>query len=200
MRVLVEGADPTMLRAATALASHPDIESVGLADIDPPAGWGGRIHRSEAGEAFDRVVGGPRTGLLSVTAGPEGTISYASPLGLARALATRLGGRPRLAITEPGRPSRSDRWFDFPAPVGRLLVRHTVDGVDRCPIEEELAAVGANIGERTLAVVDQSGFLRAVCLAAGVFLEPEGGPVWKQPETYLAGCELLGLVIAESIE
>lgn len=110
-----------------------------------------------------------------------------------------MGERPRLAITEPGRPSRSDRWFDFPAPIGRLLVRQTVDGVDRCPTEAELMAVGANLGETTLAVLDHPGFLLAVCLAAGVFLEPGDAPVWKQAEAYLATCESLGIVIAESV-
>lgn len=197
MRVLVVGHDLLALRAATALAGHPDVALVGLADAKPPAGWKGRMVPATSSAGFDVVVGGTHPPLRSVTADDTGTITHAAPLGVARALATRLGGAPLVGMTVGGAPRRSHRHFDFPSPVGRQLGVMT-DGVMICPQESQLAAVGAVLDGHTLAIIDNSHFLGAVALAAGVFIRRGSGPVWEHADRYLAACEQLGLVIAEA--
>ncbi len=196
MRVLVVGSDPIHLRAAAALAAHPDIAVVGLADAKPPASWKGRMIAARTTNGFDVVVGGSRPGVRSVTADHTGTVSMASPVGLVRALATRLPETTGLAVTTPGKPSRAAGHADFPAPVGRVTGVIEDNHVMVCPSQSELTAVMARTDHRILAVLDHRDFLEAVTLAAGVFLR--SGPVWEQAEVYLAACETMGLVIAEA--
>jgi hypothetical protein len=198
MRVLVTGDDQVALRAAASLAAHPDVAVVGVTDFAPPPGWAGRMTKAVSSHGFDVVVGRTDPTVRSVTVDTAGTVTYAGPIGLARSLGHRLSGTLRLAITEPGRPQRSPRFFDFPPPVGRLLSRPDTDGVERCPTEGPLAAVAAGDGSRILAVIDHPPFLAGVCLAAGVFLVSHPGPVWGQAERYLDACAAMGLVIAES--
>lgn len=123
-------------------------------------------------------------------------MNHASPTGLARALAARLGDSTAMAVTVAGKPRRSTAYFDFPPPVGRLLVTSVEDGVGQCATEGALAAVGAADAATVLSIVDHPPFLQAVCLAAAVLLHNHQGPVWDRGGEYLERCEQLGLVQA----
>ncbi len=198
MRVLVAGSEPVVLRAAASLAAHPDVAGVGLADANPPSGWNDRMVHAGNSRGYDVIVGRPHRRLRSVTSDGAGTITHASPVGLAMSLAAELSPGAVAAMTVPGRPRKSPSYFDFPDPVGRLLGTRDSTGVLVCPTEGGLAAAGASLRDRTLAVVDDPQFLAGVCLAAGALLGAHRGPVWEAAATYVAACEAFGLVRAES--
>ncbi len=198
MKVLVAGTEPVVLRAAASLAAHPDVAQIGLADANPPSGWGDRMVRAKTSRGYDLIVGRAHRTLRSITADGTGAVTHASPWGLARALAGGLGPGAVAALTVPGRSRRSPAFFDFPAPVGRLLGSPDEAGVLVCPDDGELAAAGGHNGNRTVAVVDHPAFLEGVCLAAGALLGAHRGPVWDSAEQYLSACEELGLVRAEA--
>lgn len=198
MRILVTGTGSVALRAAASLAAHPDVAGVGLADTNPPTGWSGRMVHAGNSRGYDVVVGRPHRRLPSVTSDDAGTVGQASPLGLARSLAATIGPGAVAAMTVAGKARRSPAYFDFPRPVGRVLGRRGEHGVLICPTDGDLAAAGAALGDLTVAVVDETLFLQGVCLAAGALLGPHRGPVWETAETYIAACEDLGLVRAES--
>lgn len=196
MRVLIYGSDTVSLRAAASLASHPDIATVGLADANPPAGWGERVVRARRATGFDVIIGKPTKHTRSVTVGAGGTVTDASAVGLGRSLGVMLGEGSEVAMTEPGKPRRSLRYFDFPPPVGRLLVTREADATSICATDGTLAAVGAANRSTVLSIIDHPDFLGGVCLAAAALLPNHQGPVWKRAAEYLALCEQLGLVQA----
>lgn len=159
-------------------------------------------------EGFEVVIGvedrSDAHGAVLVTTGgaPENgpTITWADPTGLARALAfpDRTPAR-----TVHGSPTRRGTRLGFPAPIGYAFADHTREGVLLAPVEGRVAGVLA-IGEggSSTAAIDDGLFLHAVCLAAGALIAPIAvhgpHPVWEDPAGYLAACESLGLVTAES--
>lgn len=152
--------------------------------IDDPAGW-------------DVVVGTTAPGVPAVTPGPGGDVAWAGPTGLVRSLAARLGENARLAGTVPGEPRDGPERIAFPAPLG-WLGGEMLDGVVHCPVRGSLAAVRADDGVESLAVIDDREFMDAATLAAGVLLAVGGhrGSVWEVAADYVSLVEDLGLILA----
>ena len=197
--VVVDGSDPIRLRAVSALLADHRVDRIGIVGANPPASWGDRVARVGSADGFDVSVGlTPSTGQVSVTAGPDGDVSWAGPTGLTRSLGTRLEGAD-LAATVPGHALRDGPRFGFPAPIGWLHGRES-DGINQCPHTADVAGVMAVTGSgRSLAIVDQQAFLDACALAGGVVLAIAGhrGPVWEVAEAYLDAIRSMGLVVAD---
>lgn len=200
-RIAVRVRDPQHARIPWAIASHPGTGVVGMIGRPVPKSWKGLVVAADSTDGYGVVVdpdpGEPAD--LVVTAGSDDRpgIHHASPEGLARALATRVPGSVP-AWTEPGKPGRTGRVFPFPAPLGRLRGEGSV-----VPVEGDLAGAGAFGSDRSLVTVDDVRFLAAATMAAGALVAGIDGidravPVWEVAEDYIAACEDLGLVFAES--
>lgn len=209
MRVAVRPHGEIFARAASALAAHPDVEVVGLIGRRPARAWAGRMVEIPDARGFEVVMGvdgrEDAAGAVLVTIGeaPDDgpTVTWADPTGLARALA---GPDRTAARTVHGTPSRTGTRLAFPAPIGYVRADVERDGVLLAPIEGPLAGVLALRPDGTsIAVVDDAHFLHAVCLAAGAFVAAMAvdgpHPVWEAPARYLAACESLGMVTAETV-
>lgn len=127
-------------------------------------------------------------------------VGWASAVGVARSLATRLESPSRPAVTIHGTPIRDGDRFVFPPPIGWAVGRSDDSGVFECPVEGSYAgALAAGTGGRTHATADDAVFLAAACLAAGAVIAGRHGDivaVWERAEDYLEACELFGLVFA----
>ncbi len=214
--VVVHVSGETEARAAQALAAEPGIGRIALLRTSPPGSWGDRIERVEKVDGFDVVVGtGAPTALEATEAGlpvvltdhpPQATppaVVWASPRGLALALA---GGDPDavVVVTVPGQPlSRGSFAAPFPPPIGRVLAgRPDALGVRRAPVEGEFGGVLVERGGELTVVTDDRRFLAAACLAAGVVLIPDVDgivPVWCRADRYLAAVHRFGLVTAAAV-
>jgi hypothetical protein len=199
-RVAFDGTDPIRLRAASALIADHRIERIGIVGRNPPQTWGERAVAIDSAEGWDVTVATATTESgTDVTVGPEGTVSWAGPTGLVRALGVRLGGEVALAGTVPGEPARSGPRFGFPEPLG-WLHGVLIDGVHHTPVTGAVAGVMAVRPDGTsLAIVDEREFLDGAALAAGVLLAVQGhrGPVWEAGDSYLEFAADMGLVVAE---
>lgn len=197
--VVVDGSDPIRLRAVSALLADHRVDRIGIVGASPPSSWGDRVARVASPEGFGIVVGlTPSDSQVSVTAGPDGTVSWAGPTGLTRSLGTQLEDA-ALAATVPGSPLRDGPRFGFPSPIGWLHGRDS-DGINQCPHASDLAAVMAvTANGRSLAIVDNQAFLDACSLAAGVVVALQGhrGPVWDIADAYLDTAVSMGLVVAD---
>jgi hypothetical protein len=203
------------MRAVHALAADPGVAEIGLLDRSPPPTWanarrigsvdGWDVVLAPDGEALEIAAAGRVPAVTPADPEIEHRIpitSQASPAGLAKALAEAFGlGDARLVVTTPGRPVRRGPVAGFPEPIG---VVHTLDGDDSecAPVEGQWAGVLAEGSGRTITVVDDAGFLDAVCLAAGIACltqVPGVHPVWERAVPYLAMARGMGLVMAESV-
>lgn len=179
--VAITSVDNTSLRAAAALAGHRGVERVGLVGRRPPPGWGLRMIRVSDPSDWDIQL--------------DSDIAATSS-DLALALAARLDGSVRVAVTRPGKPIRRGSPFTFPQPLGRVVVAETVDGIEYAPVGGPLAAVGVADRHQILSIIDDRHFLQAVCMAATA-LTTDLMPA-AHPEMYLSRCQELGLVIASA--
>jgi len=188
------------MRAASALLADHRVDRVGLLGRRPPGAWGDRAIAIDSAVGWDVSVGADPASLRSVTIGSGGDVSWAGPTGLARSLGAILGSDPDLAATVVGSELDTEPRFGFPSPLGWLGGREN-EGIYHCPTRSPLAAVIAIGGTRTMAVLDHREFLDGALLAAGVLLATEGhnGPVWHAPDRFLALCDDVGLVLADSV-
>jgi hypothetical protein len=196
-RIAVRVRDAEHARIAWAVASHPLAGVVGMVGKRPPSAWKGLVRHEDESTGYDVVVDpSPEDrAMVVVVAGTSElpSVTNASPMGLARVLATLVPGSTPV-WTVVGRPRTNGLAVTMPPPIGRVHA----DRDGRIPIEGPLAAVGA-MGAESRVVVDDRKFLEALCIAAGAFVA-EGvtspTPVWERAEAYLEACETLGLVVA----
>lgn len=191
--------DDAHARIAWALGSHPKVGKVGMLGRRPPSSWSDLVVPArELGKPDIVVDPQPGDEGIVVTAGPSDRpgITHASPEGLARALASRLGDAQPIWTTR-GRPRRDGAIYHFPPPIGAVRGE-----AGNAPMESDLAGVGA-FGSQSLVVIDDRRFLETVCMAAGGVVADVAidrpTPVWDRAADYLDACEQLGLVIAESV-
>lgn len=202
MRVAIRVTDQLTSRAAGALAAHPQIEEVGLLGHRPGAGWEHRMRTVPDPQGFDILISsGPQPTFGCKLVVPGGAdravqaVTHASPVGLARRLASELGGATP-AVTRFGKPLTWGRRVPFPSPIGWLRAREETDEVLVAPTELEVAGVVAFTTEEALGVVDDPAYLAAVCLAAGAFVRGFG-PVWEDA-AYLDAVRELGVVLSST--
>lgn len=213
-RVLVLVEEDRDLRTAHVLTAEPSIERLAVMGETRP----NSIERVEDPSGFDLVVGrtaaavnvAARIGASAVTAAEVTTsrvptVSGASLLGCALALAARMENQgadiQKVAIAHPGGPSTGTKAIHFPPPVGRqrgtLLLDHPFQVVVASTPETWASAlIETTTGDQAL--VDDNVFLHAICLAAGIAMVPPAGivKVWDMPDPYLAKAEEMGLVAA----
>lgn len=209
MRVAVTAEGEATTRAAQSLATHPDVEVVLLGPADSSqfevvrdlAGCEAAFGAERAAEAANEA-GIPAVVTGDLATGPG--ITWASPYGLALALAESLGEESVVAVAEPGEATGSEE-IVFPSPIdGRTT--------ERIPVRDRTVLVGRGDGPlcATLAlgsgrhrvIVDDHKFLSGVALAAAVGVLQAGAkseptPVWQQADTYLAAAASMGLVMGE---
>jgi hypothetical protein len=220
-RVLVLVEEDRDLRTAHVLTAEPTIER--LAFMGETRAFMGEtrstsIERVEDPSGFDLVVGrsanavdvAARIGASAVTGAEVSTsrvptVSGASLLGCALALAARMENQgadiQKVAIAHPGGPSTGTKAIHFPPPVGRLRGTLLLDQpfevvVASTPETWASALIETTTGDQAL--VDDNVFLQAICLAAGIAMVPPAGivKVWDMPDPYLAKAEEMGLVAA----
>ncbi len=191
------------MRAAYALAGHPEIGDVGLVGTAPPNSWKERIRKVGSSEGFDVVLSGKSRPGVSVYRGGGShshAVTDASPAGLARALLRRVEDGVAL-VAMPGIAPRRGQPVHFPEPVGKILVGEDYDGVPMGRCDPPWAGAAAVSLAKTVAVIDDHRYLAAACLAAGALIVPMGpGPVWERAGAYIDACEELGLVVAEAAQ
>jgi hypothetical protein len=200
-KVHVRVRDDAHARIAWAVASLPQLAPVGMIGRRPPESWRKLVHRSKASGDADIIVD-PNSGDrgIVVVAGDSRRpgITHASPQGLARALASQIGGDAEAVWTVDGRPHRIGHAWRFPAPVGDVR-----GGAGAVPASGAFAAVGGFGQGRTIVCIDDRPFMQAICMAAGAAIAStdlsEPTPVWERAAAYVEACEKLGLVFAESI-
>jgi hypothetical protein len=210
--VLVE--EDRDLRVAHVLTAEPrfdqvavmgDVRSNSLTKVSDPAGFDVVVSRTAAAVDVAARIGASAVTAAEVATSPVPTVSGASLLGCALALAARMENQGsdilNVAIAHPGGPSIGNTIVEFPPPVGRLKGTVLLDDpfrvmVAATPDTWAVALIEANTG--ALALVDDNNFLQAICLAAGVALVPPAGivKVWDMPGPYLAMAEEMGLVAA----
>jgi hypothetical protein len=199
--VIVDTSEELGARTASALLGHPLVDHVALIDRDPPASWRPRARRADSTDGYGIGVGVDVDGIrVFRREGLPGGAGWASPIGLATALAHRLANPGPGAATIPGRPLSVGERFAFPPPVGWAYGKPGELGIHECPIEGTTAAVLATATEGpSIACVDDNLFLTTACLAAGVIVAGTtelAEPVFHHPELFLEACEIFGLVFA----
>jgi hypothetical protein len=213
MRILVLADDDTDLRVAHALAGEPGVtifiqgkaKSSRYPTVEDLSGLDVVVGRSL--KTLD-IAANARAGAViaeDVDESPVPTVAGASLLGAALAVANRMEAEGsdilRVAIAQPGGPSRGGTGLTFPPPVGRsrgTVLMEAPQMVLSAASQAPWAAlvVESNTGDQ--AVVDDHRFVSAVCLAAGIALVPPAGivKVWDVPGPYLAKAEAMGMVAA----
>jgi hypothetical protein len=144
---------------------------------------------------------GPRGVIADLVAKGQGVYG-ASPIGLAIAISRRLDQSPSLvAVAVPGIPPKTGIEVDFPPPIGRLradVVPEVPERVLLARTNGPWSAVLVRAGSVGRLIIDHAGFIRAICLTAGISVLPvdEPTPVWAKAESYLRRAESMGLVTA----
>jgi hypothetical protein len=213
-RVLVLVEEDRDLRTAHVLTAEPTIErlafmgetrSTSIERVEDPSGFDLVVGRSaNAVDVAARIGASAVTG-AEVSTSRVPTVSGASLLGCALALAARMENQgadiQKVAIAHPGGPSTGTKAIHFPPPVGRLRGTLLLDQpfevvVASTPETWASALIETTTGDQAL--VDDNVFLQAICLAAGIAMVPPAGivKVWDMPDPYLAKAEEMGLVAA----
>lgn len=211
MRALVAVEGESTTRAAHSLSDHPAIDAVALLapatsgsfeTVDTAAGFDVVVGRRVAAETAHQA-GLPAVVVDTLDAGAVGVYG-ASLKGLALALAAGMSGSPLVAVAVEGDPG-GDRPLLFPSPIdSRAATAEDLDGhrLWVAPGPGPLQAAMAQGPHRHRVVLDDSRFLEAIALAAGVGVlleEMVGGPVpvWERASSYLRTAAEMGLVIGE---
>lgn len=205
--VLVTG--DTSVRAAHSLAAHPTVDDVVV--IGPARSRNFEVTVSS--EGCDFLIGSGDAATKKARShdvpliwdGDQATdgvaVWGANARGLTLALASRESDLRLVAVAHPDLPGGADHQARFPDPLGILDVLDTEYGghqVAEARAPGEFAACLAIGADRRVTIVDDSGFLDGIALAAAVDVARAGvGPVWEAALPYLEAAISMGLVMAE---
>lgn len=210
MKIGVPAEGETASRAAHSLAAHPLVEE--LVIVGPATSRYYRVVDDPSGCDL-LVVTGPDAperhvshGIPMVWDGPgprPGVVVWAaSPVGLALAMAEREDDPTLVAAAHPALGARTGERLRFPDPVGRVAVSELEGGGRRLHaggVSGSDAAVMVRSRERSVAIVDDAGFMSGVTLAAGIVVaDGTPKPVWEAALDYMNAVTQMGLVMAES--
>lgn len=221
IKVAVFVDSPVGLRVAKALAAEPAIAKIGLVGGEVSSVWKDKLSIAKDPRNYNLAVGAgslvahtaARWNLPTVLADhPPDTqppaLIQCSPAGLGLAMGTGPVD-PRVVITDPELRSRLPAGDPvvMPKPIGQVTP-HLPDSMGVCWAkvpDPKWTGILIQTGPDTEVLVDESIFLSAACLAAGVVLwaELEGlnrtQPVWSYPTRYRSICHRLGLISARSV-
>jgi hypothetical protein len=206
--VLVTG--DSAVRAAHSLAAHSvadEVVVIGPARsrdyrvIDDASGCDLIIGTGPEAPARARDLGIP---LVWDGAAPEEGVAVwgASPVGLARAVASRETTPTLTAVAHPDLEERSEQRMRFPSPVGRIQVGDIELGGMTISVGKSTVPFASLIVEspaRVVTITEEGPFMAGIALAAGVAIATGAqSPVWDDALAYLEVAAEMGLVMAES--
>lgn len=210
MRVLVVVDGEVTTRAAHSLVPHPGVSEVCLlapatsSHFDTVGSTDGFDVVIGTGNAVAVAAGAQLPAVVTGDASDAAGVTWASPSGLAQALAADLDEVVEVATAVPGEPD-GDTFVVFPSPIDSRQARS--EGVDGHTIlvargHGSLGAAMAIGRSRHRVITDDHRFLAGIALAAGagILLEETPTaptPVWERPVSYLRTAVDMGLVIGE---